>query len=181
VLLKKLFNVWLDEIQVRDRRAIGLDELARYPLFTAEFLAFLRTALPAHRHRELVHAVVVTARKPAGTPAPTRCPACGHDNALAARFCNQCGTRLAGAGGPVAAPDAAPDYAVHALLDAGAGGCEEGALLRLRELISGLARGQVLEVRSTDPGVREDLPAWCRMTGHEYLGAKGPRYFVRRS
>ena len=27
----------------------------------------------------------------------------------------------------------------------------------------------VLEVRSTDPGVREDLPAWCRMTGNELL------------
>lgn len=181
MLLKKLFNVWLDEIQVQDRRGVGLDDLARYPLFTAEFVAFLGEALPAHRHREVVHAVVVTARKPAATRAPTVCAACGHDNALAARFCNQCGMRLHAAAEGVTAPRAAPAYEVHALLDAGSGGCEEGALLKLRELISGLQPGQVLEVRSTDAGVREDLPAWCRMTGHEYLGAIGARHFVRRS
>jgi len=30
--------------------------------------------------------------------------------------------------------------------------------------------GQVLEVIATDIGLREDLPAWCKATGHEYLG-----------
>ena len=179
MLLKKLFNVWFDGIEVVERRPIALDELARYPLFTAEFVAFLREAVPAHRHEELVGAVVVTARKPAAAAVPTRCPACGHDNALQARFCNQCGGRLPAAAD--GAPEADVAYEIHALLDTGSGGCEEGALLRLRELISGLRRGEVLEVRSTDSGVREDLPAWCRMTGHEYLGARGPRHFVRRS
>jgi hypothetical protein len=179
VLLKKIFNVGFDAIDVVERRPIGLDELARYPLFTAEFVAFLREAIPAHQHEELVRAVVVTARKPAAARAPSRCTACGHDNALQARFCNQCGARLSAAADGAAVAD--PAYEVHALLDTGSGGCEEGALLKLRELISGLQRGQILEVRSTDPGVREDLPAWCRMTGHEYLGARGPRYFVRRA
>jgi hypothetical protein len=28
--------------------------------------------------------------------------------------------------------------------------------------------------------VHEDFPAWCRMTGQEYLGAWDGRYFVRR-
>ena len=30
--------------------------------------------------------------------------------------------------------------------------------------------GEVLEVVSTDKGIKEDMPAWCRQTGQEYLG-----------
>ncbi len=30
--------------------------------------------------------------------------------------------------------------------------------------------GEVLEVQSTDIGIKEDMPAWCRTTGHEFLG-----------
>jgi tRNA 2-thiouridine synthesizing protein A len=30
--------------------------------------------------------------------------------------------------------------------------------------------GQVLEVQSDDDGIEMDMPAWCRRTGHEYLG-----------
>ena len=37
------------------------------------------------------------------------------------------------------------------------------------QAIKRLGPGDILEVRSIDPGVREDLPAWCRMTGHELL------------
>ena len=32
--------------------------------------------------------------------------------------------------------------------------------------------GEVLEVVSTDTGIREDMPAWCRTTGQEFLGAE---------
>lgn len=176
--MKKVFNVGFDDIAVRDRRAVGLDELSRYPLFSADFIAFLTHVLPKARHREVVQAVVVTARKPEAVRPPNHCEACGHENAVGARFCNQCGARL-GDEGPGTAARAA--FEVHALLDAGSGGCEEGALLKLRDVMRSLEPGQVLEVRSTDPGVREDLPAWCRLTGHEFLGNTGPRYFVRKS
>jgi tRNA 2-thiouridine synthesizing protein A len=30
--------------------------------------------------------------------------------------------------------------------------------------------GQVLEVVSTDAGIKADMPAWCNMTGQEFLG-----------
>ncbi len=30
--------------------------------------------------------------------------------------------------------------------------------------------GQVLELIADDPGVVEDIPAWCRSTGQEFLG-----------
>jgi hypothetical protein len=68
VLLKKFFNVGFEEIAVVERKPFGLADLARYPLFTKEFLAFLQSVMPAHRHEDLVFSVVVTARKPfAGT------------------------------------------------------------------------------------------------------------------
>jgi tRNA 2-thiouridine synthesizing protein A len=36
--------------------------------------------------------------------------------------------------------------------------------------IKEMRSGQVLEVQSDDAGIEKDMPAWCRMTGHEYLG-----------
>lgn len=44
--------------------------------------------------------------------------------------------------------------------------------------------GQVLEVQSDDDGIEKDMPAWCRMTGNEYLGLKKEngeyRVYVRK-
>jgi len=33
-----------------------------------------------------------------------------------------------------------------------------------------LEAGQVLEVLADDEGIKEDMPAWCRTTGNEFLG-----------
>lgn len=69
MLLKKFFNVGFAEIAVVERKPFGLTDLARYPLFTKEFLDFLATVMPVHRHEELVFSIVVTARTPAGSAA----------------------------------------------------------------------------------------------------------------
>lgn len=63
MLLKKFFNVGFERIQVVDRRPFGLEDLARYPLFSPEFLDFLRRTMPVRRHTELVQSVVLTAHK----------------------------------------------------------------------------------------------------------------------
>jgi tRNA 2-thiouridine synthesizing protein A len=36
--------------------------------------------------------------------------------------------------------------------------------------IKELGSGQVLEVQSDDQGIVKDMPAWCRLTGNEFLG-----------
>ncbi|MFJ3184758.1 sulfurtransferase TusA family protein [Streptomyces halstedii] len=46
-------------------------------------------------------------------------------------------------------------------------------LLRLRQEIDGAEPGTVVHVVTTDPAAPLDLPAWCHMTGHHYLGAVG--------
>ena len=75
--------------------------------------------------------------------------------------------------------------AVSAVCDGGDQGCGGGLLLLMLQAMKRLEPGTVLEVRSTDPGVREDLPAWCRMTGNDLLaeqeGEQRNRYFLRKA
>ena len=47
--------------------------------------------------------------------------------------------------------------------------CGNGLLLLIRRHIDPLDRGGLLEICSTEISVREDLPAWCRMTGNELV------------
>src|SRR5471030_2872239 len=47
--------------------------------------------------------------------------------------------------------------------------CGNGLLLLIRKHIDPLERGGLLEIRSTETSVDEDLPAWCRMTGNELV------------
>ncbi|MBX5467229.1 MAG: OsmC family protein [Firmicutes bacterium] len=66
-------------------------------------------------------------------------------------------------------PVARPPY--HAVVEGGDLDCGSGLLLIIRRAMAPLAPGQVLEVRSRERSVAEDLPAWCRMVGHEWVGA----------
>ena len=56
-----------------------------------------------------------------------------------------------------------------ASFDGGDLDCGSGLLLLIRRHIDPLDRGGLLEVRSTEPSVEEDLPAWCRLTGNELI------------
>jgi tRNA 2-thiouridine synthesizing protein A len=44
-------------------------------------------------------------------------------------------------------------------------------VIRTQQRVATLAEGDVLEVLATDPGVLHDIPAWCRVHGHELLGS----------
>jgi 5-methyltetrahydropteroyltriglutamate--homocysteine methyltransferase len=58
-----------------------------------------------------------------------------------------------------------PDVA----FDGGDLDCGNGLLLLIRQHIDPMARGQLLEFRSTEISVEEDFPAWCRLTGNELV------------
>ena len=77
------------------------------------------------------------------------------------------------------------EITVSSLCDGGDQGCGGGLLMLMLQAMKRLEPGAVLEVRSTDAGVREDLPAWCRMTENELLaeqeGEQRNRYFVRKA
>ncbi len=72
-----------------------------------------------------------------------------------------------------------------AVLDAGPQGLDTGLLLRLRATLAPLAGGATVELRSTQPGLRQDLAAWCQLYGHELIAAADAgdhtRFFLRKS
>ncbi len=43
-------------------------------------------------------------------------------------------------------------------------------IIKVAQKIKELKIGQVIEVISTDEGIKEDMPAWCKTTGNEFLG-----------
>jgi len=48
-----------------------------------------------------------------------------------------------------------------------------------------LEPGQVLEILADDPGIKQDMPNWCKTTGNEFLGIEEDKgvykVFVRKS
>ena len=42
-------------------------------------------------------------------------------------------------------------------------------VIRTQDRIKDLAPGTLLEVTATDAGTLEDIPAWCRVHGHELV------------
>ncbi len=63
--------------------------------------------------------------------------------------------------------------------DAGDMGCGE-LVLELRLRLKPMKPGQILKLTARDPGAREDLPAWCRLTGHRLVWAAHPVYGIGR-
>jgi tRNA 2-thiouridine synthesizing protein A len=58
-------------------------------------------------------------------------------------------------------------------------------IIELARRIGDVAPGELLGVVASDAAARVDVAAWCRMTGHEYVGEEAaddgvPRYVVRR-
>ena len=72
---------------------------------------------------------------------------------------------------------------VAKIVDARGSACP-GPLLEAKKGIGQVKVGEVLEIKSSDPGTRSDIPAWAKKVGHEYMGileAEGhDRLFVTR-
>jgi tRNA 2-thiouridine synthesizing protein A len=59
-------------------------------------------------------------------------------------------------------------------------------IIELARRIGDVAPGELLGVVASDAAARVDVAAWCRMTGHDYVGEDAaddgvPRYVVRRA
>jgi TusA-related sulfurtransferase len=58
-------------------------------------------------------------------------------------------------------------------------------VIELARHIGDVPVGATVELAADDPAARVDVPAWCRMRGHDYLGETAaddgtPVYSVRR-
>lgn len=66
-----------------------------------------------------------------------------------------------------------------AVLEGGDRSCGE-LILALKRAVDRLRGGQVLKLICRDPGAKEDLPAWCRITGHRLLWGDGSTFYIQR-
>lgn len=63
--------------------------------------------------------------------------------------------------------------------DAGEMGCG-GLILGLRRVLDKLQENDLLELIARSAGASVDIPAWCRITGHDLVLAIHPRYIIRK-
>jgi len=45
-------------------------------------------------------------------------------------------------------------------------------VIRLQDALEPLAVGEEVRITCTDPGVTNDIPAWCRINGHEIIASE---------
>ncbi len=84
---------------------------------------------------------------------------------------------------PELPPEELKKLKVDKTVDARGTSCP-GPLLAAKRAITEVPINGVLEVLSSDPGTKRDLPLWAKKVGHEFLGViEEPGYwriFVRR-
>lgn len=51
-------------------------------------------------------------------------------------------------------------------------------VIKTQNRVRELEQGDVLRVTCTDPGALNDIPAWCRINGHEVLSTEQGDYEV---
>ncbi len=80
-------------------------------------------------------------------------------------------------------PEELKKLKVDKVVDARGTSCP-GPLLAAKRAISSVPVGGIMEVLSSDPGTKRDLPLWAKKMGHEFLGViEEPGYwriFIRR-
>jgi len=63
--------------------------------------------------------------------------------------------------------------------DAGETGCGQLAV-GLKSELAAVNPGERLEVVACNEGAPVDVPAWCRVTGHDLVHAGHPKYVIQR-
>ena len=52
-------------------------------------------------------------------------------------------------------------------------------VIRTQDCVADLPEGTLLEILATDPGVLQDIPAWCRVHGHNVVATAQRRGCIR--
>ena len=53
-------------------------------------------------------------------------------------------------------------------------------MIKLAKAMPGVAIGEIVRVLADDPAAANDIPAWCRMKGQEFVAGHGHQFDVRR-
>ena len=62
-------------------------------------------------------------------------------------------------------------------------GCGDLAIALMKAMRT-IQAGETIEIIARDAGAANDIPAWCHMTGHDFIsgpsGTDGSRYILRK-
>ncbi|HET8526520.1 MAG TPA: hypothetical protein VFM81_07765, partial [Actinomycetota bacterium] len=64
VFAEKLGRAGFEDIWVGGHQPYGIEDVARYPLFTSEVIEVMRRTIPSERQDHVATGVIVKARKP---------------------------------------------------------------------------------------------------------------------
>ena len=149
-LLRALGRVGLVDVEVRERHPFGVEDCARFPLFTPDLLEVMRATIPPERQPAIATVVTVTARQP-------------DKDAPRARSCciaRKCATR------PYAAPVLEGMENTIREFSAGDRACGDGVGRDLRAWWASVPPGTRTVVTMRDPSTKADVPSLARMLGH---------------
>jgi arsenite methyltransferase len=148
-LLRALGRVGLVDVTVRERHPFGVEDCARFPLFTPDLLDVMRAMIPAQRQPTIATVVTVTARQPLQDAEPTE--------VVASRPVRNI---------PVAAPVLNGMENTIREFSAGDRACGDGVGRDLRAWWGSVPPGTRTVVTMRDPSTKADVPSLARMLGH---------------
>jgi hypothetical protein len=148
-LLRSLHRVGFTSVQVHERHPLGIDDCARFPLFTPDLLAVIRATIPASDQHRIGTCITVTARK-------------GYQDDAAADLIASPGT-----GNHTAARAVLDGMDEHLpTFDAGDRHCGDGLDRELRTWWGAVPPGTRTVVAAREPSTKADVPSLARLLGH---------------
>lgn len=148
-LLRALGRVGLVDVEVRERHPFGVEDCARFPLFTPDLLEVMRTAIPPERRPAIATVVTVTARQPDEDASPREVVASAPERNTAVR-----------------APVLPGMENTIREFSAGDRACGDGVGRDLRAWWGSVPPGTRTVVTMRDPSTKADVPSLARMLGH---------------
>ncbi|MBA3906093.1 MAG: methyltransferase domain-containing protein [Pseudonocardiales bacterium] len=148
-LLRALGRVGLVDIEIRERHPFGVEDCARFPLFTTELLDVMRATIPVHRQPTIATVVTVTARQPPQDAARTEVVASSPVRNI-----------------PAPAPVLTDMENTIREFSAGDRACGDDVGRDLRAWWASVPPGTRTVVTMRDPSTKADVPSLARMLGH---------------
>jgi len=148
-LLRALARVGLVDVEVRERHPFGVEDCARFPLFTPDLLQVMRATIPPERQPVIATVVTVTARQP-DKDAPEREVVASPEVRNA----------------PVSPPVLKGMENTIREFSAGDRACGDGVGRDLRAWWASVPPGTRTVVTMRDPSTKADVPPLARMLGH---------------
>jgi SAM-dependent methyltransferase/TusA-related sulfurtransferase len=159
-LLRGLGRVGLVDVVVRERHPLGMEDCARFPLFTPDLLDVMRATIAPERQAEVATCVTVTARQPlqdAGGPEVVASAPPRNQRAVA--------PVLSGMMTDTHAETGTREEPIREF-NAGGRACGDGVSRDLRAWWAACPPGTLTAVSMSDPSTKSDVPSLARMLGH---------------